>query len=75
MTPKAAIEWLVQSGCAQRNELGLVAIVKPPSRKHLHTFVGAIKTLGAYSVETERSHSSVEVSCGGAPYSLVFRLK
>lgn len=70
MSPQQAKDTLVAMGVTEERPFGKFAIVRPPKAKEIHTFVRAVKTLGAWSVGSER----VEVECGCLPDELIFRV-
>lgn len=88
MRPVDALGWLVKEGFAEANELGLTRIVGCPNpgskrgrdrtyaMRDLHTFVLAIKTLGACSVSgAAGGPPAVEVSRGVEGDEIVFKLR
>jgi hypothetical protein len=71
MNPQEAKALLDQMGVTEPRPFGKFAIVRLPKPKELHTFVRAIKTLGAWSTGNK---NRVEVECGVAPDELIFRV-
>ena len=69
--PGAVLKELVDAGYFVANEAGWHAAVKPPSKKDLAWYVGAIKTLGSWSVG---AGARVQVSSGSMPDEVLFRL-
>lgn len=70
MSPHQAKEALDEMGVTEPRPFGKFAVVRPPKPRQIHTFVRAIKTLGAWSTG---ENSRVDIECGAAPDELIFR--
>ena len=75
MIPEYAFNRLVDAGYLVPNEAGWYRAAKPPTKKDLAWYVAAIKTLGAWSVETKTTTGRVDLSKGDLPDEVLFRLR
>lgn len=65
MTPKQALEVLQEDNVVTVRPDGWFYIHQRPAARDLARFVLAIKSLGAWSVETELGKAKVRISTGG----------
>ena len=76
MTPEGAKAVLDQMGVTEQAGLdGRFRISRGPSNHNLDMFVKAVKTLGAWSVDTAQGESRVAVETGYKGDQVVFKIK
>jgi hypothetical protein len=74
LTGEDALSELVEEGWFTKREDGWCRMTKLPSKKEMHRFIYLIKTLGAYSVGLNGEFPPIQVTRGGGPDELLWKV-